>query len=99
MTISFAHDGTSLTAYPVGRLDTVTSPEFAACLRPELQGVTDLVIDMADVDYLSSGGLRVLLAARQDMSDCGGTIKLIHVNEYIMEIFEMTGFLDMIDVE
>ncbi len=99
MEIAFVHSGTALTASPEGRLDTVTSPEFYARLEPELAGVTDLVIDLEKVDYLSSGGLRVLLAAQRTMDAAGGTLKLVHVNEYIMEVFDMTGFTDMITIE
>ena len=99
MTINFTHDGTALTVAPEGRLDTATSPELAARMEPELKDVKELTIDMAKVDYLSSGGLRVLLATQQKMDDCGGTLKLIHVNEYIQEVFEMTGFSSLITVE
>ena len=99
MTVQFEHKGSTLTGKPEGRMDTATSPELAQQLQPEMEGVTDLIMDLEKIDYLSSGGLRLLLTTEQTLEDRGGAMKLIHVNEYIMEIFEMTGFTEMITIE
>ena len=68
-------------------------------LKPELTGMKDVIMDFAGVDYISSGGLRALLNIDQQMEEKGGGLKHIHVNEYIMEIFEMTGFSDLVPAE
>ena len=93
MTINFEKNGTTLTAKPEGRLDSVTSPEFGQCLEPEMNGMTEVIIDLEKVEYVSSGGLRVLLTVQQEMEDREGTMKVIHVNPQIMQIFDMVGFL------
>ena len=81
-----------------GRLDTVTAPELEKELKESLDGVTELVLDFAKLEYISSAGLRVLLATQKIMNRQGG-MKLIHVNETIMEIFEVTGFSDILTIE
>lgn len=92
-------DGTTLTVKPDGRLDTATSQELERLMQPEMEGMKDIIIDMEKVDYISSGGLRVLLAAEQYMEDRDGSMKVIHVNPLIMEVFRMAGFLDLLTVE
>ena len=99
MNIEFIKNGTTLTVKPEGRLDTATSPELEKRMAPEMEGMTEIIIDMERVEYISSGGLRVLLAAEQEMEDRDGQMKVIHVIEHIMKIFGMTGFLDIITVE
>ena len=99
MTVTFEKNGTTLTAKPEGRLDSVSSPEFEQRLEPEMNGVAEVIIDLEKVDYVSSGGLRVLLGTQQEMDDRGGTMKVIHVNPQIMKIFDMVGFLDVLTVE
>ena len=91
-------DGT-LTVKPVGELDSLTSPAFEEELRGKLEGASHIIVDFAQVDYISSAGLRVFLAAEQQLEDRDADMKLIHVNENIMEIFELVGFLDIITVE
>jgi anti-sigma B factor antagonist len=81
-----------------GRLDTVTAPELEAELVASLPGVTELTLDLEALDYISSAGLRVLLATQKIMS-LQGTMKLTHVGEPIMEIFEVTGFSDFLTIE
>ena len=81
-----------------GRLDTVTAPELESELKASLDGVTVLVLDFEKLEYISSAGLRVLLAAQKIMNK-QGSMKLTHVNETIMEIFEVTGFSDILTVE
>ena len=81
-----------------GRLDTNTSPELEKELRETLPGVSALELDFEKLDYISSAGLRVLLSAQKIMSR-QGEMKVTHVNETIMEIFEVTGFTDILTIE
>ncbi len=81
-----------------GRLDTVTAPELEADLMGIIDGITELVLDFEKLDYISSAGLRVLLSAQKTMNK-QGTMKIVHVKEVIMDIFDMTGFLDILTVE
>ena len=87
-----------LTVVLEGRLDTTTAPDLEKLLQESLPGVTELVLDFAKLDYISSAGLRVLLAAQKIMSK-QGSMKLQHVNESIMEILEVTGFVDILTIE
>ena len=82
----------------VGRLDTVTAPELEKELKGSLDGVSELVLDFAGLEYISSAGLRVLLSAQKTMNGRGG-MKVANVNETIMEIFEITGFSDFLTIE
>ena len=81
-----------------GRLDTITAPEFEQTLRESLDDVTELSLDFAKLDYISSAGLRVLLAAQKAMSQQGEMI-IRNVNGTIMEIFDVTGFSDILTIE
>ena len=81
-----------------GRLDTVTAPEFEASLKASLDDVKALVIDFEKLEYISSAGLRVLLSAQKIMNK-QGTMVVRHVNETVMEIFEVTGFSDILTIE
>ena len=81
-----------------GRLDTTTAPELEEELKESLPGVSELTLDFAGLEYISSAGLRVLLAAQKIMS-CQGELKIKNVNETIMEIFEVTGFSDILTIE
>ena len=81
-----------------GRLDTVTSPDLEKELKASLDGVKELVMDFEKLEYISSAGLRVLLSAQKIMAK-QGEMKIIHVNESIMEIFEVTGFADILTIE
>ena len=81
-----------------GRLDTVTAPELEKELRDSLPGVSELILDFAGLEYLSSAGLRVLLSTRKAM-DRQGEMRLVHVNETILEIFEVTGFSEILTIE
>lgn len=91
-------NGGSLTIALEGRLDTSTAPELEQAIKGSLDGVTELVMDFARLDYISSAGLRVLLSARKTMSK-QGSMKVIHVNEMVMEVFEVTGFSDILTIE
>ena len=99
MDMELKKNGTELTAAPVERMDTETSPVIRDQIIAELDGVTSLIIDLAAVDYVSSGGLRALLTLQQEMESRGGTMKVMNVNEYIKEVFEITGFLDILTIE
>ena len=88
----------SLTLALSGRLDTTTAPELEETLRAELEGVRSLELDFTELDYISSAGLRVLLGAQKVMNRQGG-MKLRGVNETIAEIFDITGFTDILTIE
>ena len=81
-----------------GRLDTTTAPQLEAELKSDLPGVTNLVMDFEKLEYISSAGLRVLLSAQKIMNK-QGEMKLIHVSDVINEIFEVTGFSDILNIE
>ncbi len=98
MKISKIANGSELTVSLEGRLDTNTSPDLEAALKGALEGVDSLIFDMEKLEYVSSAGLRVLLSAQKTMNK-QGAMKLIHVNELIGEIFEVTGFSDILTVE
>ena len=91
-------NGSVLTVKPEGRVDTETSPILEKEIQPYLDGVTEVIMDFERVEYISSGGLRLLLATEQKLEEHDGSLKLIHANEYIIEILEMMGFMDVIDV-
>ena len=81
-----------------GRLDTITAPELEKEIQESKEGLTELTIDLDNLEYISSAGLRVLLSAQKIMNK-QGSMKVIHVNEIIMEIFEVTGFSDILTIE
>lgn len=81
-----------------GRLDTTTAPELEACVNELTQSAGSLTVDCEGLEYISSAGLRVILKAQKAMSAKGG-MKLIHVNEAIMEVFDITGFTDILTIE
>ena len=81
-----------------GRLDTNTSPELESDLRESIDDVTELIFDFEKLDYISSAGLRVLLAAQKIMNK-QGSMKVISVNDQILEIFDVTGFSDILTIE
>ncbi|MBQ0084373.1 MAG: STAS domain-containing protein [Clostridiales bacterium] len=82
----------------VGRLDTTTAPELEAALNESLDGVTELNLDFAKLEYVSSAGLRVLLGAQKKMN-AQGKMSLKNVSSDIMEVFEITGFSDILTIE
>jgi len=88
----------ALTVALEGRLDTTTAPQLESELKDSLEGVSALTLDLAKLEYVSSAGLRVLLSAQKQMNR-QGEMKLIHVGETIMEIFEVTGFSDILTIE
>ena len=98
MTIEKNLNGTELTVAVAGRLDTTTAPQLEASLKESFEGIAKLVLDFSALEYLSSAGLRVLLAAQKVMNKQGEmTVK--NVNETVNEIFEVTGFVDILTIE
>ena len=98
MEIVKKQNGANLEIALAGRLDTVTAPELEKELNASLDGADTLTIDFADLAYISSAGLRVLLSAHKAMSRKGG-MKVIHVNEIVQEVFDVTGFADLLTIE
>ncbi len=99
MEINGTKNGEAMEVTLSGRLDSVTSPELEGYLSEKLAGVTSLVIDLADTQYVSSAGLRVFLRLHKELAKAGGAFTLRHPNEYIAEVFEATGFTDFLTVE
>lgn len=97
MTIQKKKEDTTLEISLEGRLDTVTAPALEAELRESAEGITELKIDLEKLEYISSAGLRVLLAAQKLMSR-RGTMTVSHVNETVGEIFDITGFTDILHI-
>lgn len=91
-------NGDQLNIVLEGRLDTSTAPELEAELKASLDGIKELVLDFAKLEYISSAGLRVILSAQKTMSK-QGEMKLVSVNEEVMEVFEITGFVDILTIE
>lgn len=98
MTIEKIAEGNMLTIVLGGRLDTTTAPKLETELKQNISGVEELVLDLAALEYLSSAGLRVLLSAQKVMNRQGHMV-VKHVNETVMEIFEVTGFVDVLTIE
>ncbi len=98
MTIEKNLSGTQLTMMLASRLDTTTAPQLENERKATLEGVESLVLDFAGLDYLSSAGLRVLLDAQKQMNKQGAMV-VRHVNDTIAEIFDVTGFCDILTIE
>jgi len=98
MTIEKTANGAELTMTLSGRLDTTTAPQLETELKASIDGVEHLVLDFAALEYLSSAGLRVLLSAQKIMNKQGSMV-VRNVNETIAEIFEVTGFCDVLTIE
>ena len=98
MTIEKMLEEKKLTIALAGRLDTTTAPQLETELKQNISGVNELVLDLAALEYLSSAGLRVLLSAQKVMNRQGNMV-VRNVNEIIMEIFEVTGFVDVLTIE
>ena len=96
MNIDFIKDGATLTVNPEGRLDTVTAPEFESFLNEHIVGIDKLIINCEKLAYVSSAGLRVLLSMQKKL---GASMKLTNVCELVMEVFEMTGFAEILSIE
>lgn len=97
MTFTTERNGDSLVVRVEGRLDTQTAPELEEALASELEGVTDLTFDLSDLEYISSSGLRLLLVEQKRMYQ-QGSMHVCNVNEVVAEVFEATGFDDILDI-
>ena len=98
MTIEKKINGEAATLIVSGRLDTQTAPELEKELDTTVAGLKDLTFDMTGLEYISSAGLRVILKAQKIMN-AQGSMKLVGVNDSIMEVFDITGFLDILTIE
>ena len=98
LNIEKKREGTKDTIFLTGRLDTTNAPELDAFAEKELTDTKELVFDLKGLEYISSAGLRVLLKI-QKLMNTKGTMKVIHVSEMIQEVFEITGFVDILTIE
>ncbi len=98
MNIIKMQEGNELTVALEGRLDTVTAPQLEGELRTAVNGITELVFDLSDLDYISSAGLRVLLSAQKVMNR-QGSMTIRNVKPEIMDVFEITGFVDILNIQ
>ena len=97
MKYEMKQNGGELTVTVEGRLDTMSAPELDKALKPYLPETDHLIFDFSKLDYISSAGLRVLLSAHKTMSPKGG-MKIVHVNEVVQEVLDVTGFSDILDI-
>ena len=98
MTITKTGNENALNIKLEGRLETTTAPELEAVIKNELGGINDLTFDFSALDYISSAGLRVLLTA-QKLMNSQGTMKITGTNEIVREVFDITGFSDILTIE
>ena len=98
MKITKKQDGSALVIALEGRLATTTAPELEAELKTCLDGITDLTLDLTNLDYISSAGLRVLLSAHKTMMK-QGQMKVTNASEIVREVFDVTGFSDILNIE
>lgn len=99
MTIEKNLDGKSLTMCLIGRLNTSTAPELEADIKSSTADVDDLCLDLKELEYISSAGLRVILAAQKLMNSKGGNLAVINAVDTVKEVFEVTGFSSIINIE
>lgn len=98
MKLTMTKNGSALAVNIAERLDTTTAPQFEKEISAEIAGVTDLTLDFAELSYVSSAGLRALLGLQKTMNKQGSMV-IRNVNENIMEVFEITGFVDILTIE
>ena len=98
MTIEIKRNAEKTYIELAGRLDTTTAPALDKTINNDIEGTGELVLDFKNLEYISSAGLRVLLSAQKKMQRIG-SMKLINVREEVMEVFEMTGFADILTIE
>lgn len=99
MEIKTTVNGTEMTVELEGRLDTTTAPELEKELDAKLDNINTLILKFEKLQYISSAGLRVLLSTQKKMNAKKGSMVIKHLNEMIMEVFEMTGFIDILNIE
>ncbi len=98
MTINKTQEDSKLTVVIEGRLDTTTAPQLESELRSAISGITELIFDFTGLEYISSAGLRVLLSAQKVMNRQGKMI-IRNVNQTVMDVFDVTGFTDLLTIE
>jgi anti-sigma B factor antagonist len=98
MTIEIKRNVEELVLQIVGRLDTTTAPALEKTITENISGIKNLILDFKALEYISSAGLRVLLSAQKKMQQIG-EMKVTHVCEEVMEVFEITGFADILVIE
>ena len=98
MTIEIKKNAAETILVVAGRLDTTTAPKLDKTINEDLGDTKNLILDIKDLEYISSAGLRVLLGAQKKMQRIG-SMKVINVCEAVMEVFEMTGFADILAIE
>ena len=98
MTIEIKKNADELVLEITGRVDTITAPALEKTINENLEGVKTLILDLKSLEYISSAGLRVLLSAQKKMQQVG-VMKVVNVCELVMEVFEMTGFADILNIE
>ena len=98
MKITKNMNGTELTISLEGRLDTTTAPELEQRLKDSMESANTLTLDFSKLDYISSAGLRVLLSAHKAMTKKNG-MKVVNANEMVKEVFDVTGFADILTIE
>lgn len=98
MTVTMNRNDTHLTVNIRGRLDTLTAPELEEKLEDALDGVEELILDLDGLEYISSAGLRVILSVIKQMDE-QGEMKLRNVCDDVMDVFEVTGFIDFLNIE
>ena len=96
MEVKATKSGAQLTLAVKGRVDTTTAPDLSEALA--LDGISDLTLDLGEVDYMSSAGLRCLLTAQKTLGQHGGTMKLVHVGAVVREVLDVTGFSDFLTI-
>ncbi len=97
MEIKQEQSGNALTIKVIGRLDAASAPELSKVLTTALDGITDLTFDLAELKYIASAGLRVLLVAQKRMNK-QGAMKLTNVSESVLEVLDMTGFASLMTI-
>ena len=98
MQIDQLKEGSTLTMKVSGRLDTMTAPQLESEITGHLDGITEFIMDFTDLEYISSAGLRVLLVTSKMMKGKGRFV-IRNINETVREIFEVTGFVDFLDIQ
>ncbi|MBR4935193.1 MAG: STAS domain-containing protein [Anaerotignum sp.] len=98
MNIEIKKNAEEATIELTGRLDTTTAPTLDKMINEDIEGTKDLILDLKGLEYISSAGLRVLLSAQKKMQKIG-SMKVVNVCETVMEVFEMTGFADILVIE
>lgn len=99
LTVNKNKDGAKLTAQLAGRVDVMTAPQFENEISSELEGVTELVLDLKQLDYMSSVGLRVVVGLQKTMTARKGKLTVCSPSEGVLDIFTATGLTDILDIE